>query len=246
MPIDSDLHLVLLHSPLVGPDFWQPVAEQLCQRGLHTHAPRLPSLEYSYAPFWLAHAAGIANGLPETGTVILAAHSAAGVLLPAIGRLQRNRRSAAQLLGYLFVDCDLPRDGATRLELWDDQAAACALRERVGTGYIPHWSDAQLRALLPDHEQRERFRSALPQVPMHLYDESVVVPDDWPDAACAYLQLSAHYPTAVRTAVAQQWPQRSLPLHHLAPISHANEVADAIVELCAALTIQPGESNEPT
>ena len=238
----TDTHLVLLHSPLVGHAFWQPVAERLCLRGLRTHAPRLPALEYSYAPFWLAHAAGIANGLPETGHIILGAHSAAGVLLPAIGRLQRNRRTAAHVQGYLFVDCDLPRDGATRLELWDDQAAACALRERVGTGYIPPWNDAQLRALLPDDQQREQFRAALPQVPMHLYDEPVLVPDDWPDAACAYLQLSAHYPGAARTAALQHWPQHMLPLHHLAPISHADEVADAIAELCATLVTQPRRS----
>ncbi len=243
----SDTHLVLLHSPLVGHAFWQPVAERLCQRGLRTHAPRLPSLEYSYAPFWLAHAAGIANGLPDSGAIILAAHSAAGVLLPAIGRLQRNRRSSTHVRGYLFVDCDLPRDGATRLELWDDQAAANALRERVGTGYIPRWSDAQLRALLPDDEQRARFLTALPQLPIQLYDESVLVPDDWPDAACAYLQLSEHYPTAARTATTQHWPHRRLPLHHLAPnhlapISHADEVADAIAELCTALVTQPRSS----
>ena len=138
MPMPTDTHLVLLHSPLVGQAFWQTVAERLCLRGQPTHAPRLPSLENSYAPFWLAHAAGIASGLPETGQIILAAHSAAGVLLPAIGRLQRNRRNAAQVQGYLFVDCDLPRDGATRPELWHDQAAASALRERVTTGPTPH------------------------------------------------------------------------------------------------------------
>ena len=236
MTIPNTTQLVLLHSPLVGSAFWQPVAALLCQRGLRTHAPRLPSLEYSYAPFWLAHAAGVANGLPEAGDIILAAHSAAGVLLPAIGRLQRNRCTDAQVQGYLFIDCDLPSDGATRLELWDDQTAAAALREQVGAGYIPRWRDAQLRALLPDAQQRASFVADLPQVPMHLYDESILVPEDWPDAACAYLQLSEHYPGATRTAATQHWPRRALALHHLAPLSHAPEVADALADLCATLT----------
>lgn len=227
--------LVLLHSPLVGPAFWQPVADLLCRNGLRTHAPRLPSLEYSYAPYWLAHAAGIANGLPDSGDIVLAGHGAAGALLPAIGRLQRNRRSNARVAGYLFVDADLPRDGASRLDLWDDQAAAHALRERVGAGMLPRSTDAGLASVLPDDAQRAAFVASLPLVPMHMYDEPVMVPDDWPEAHCGYLGLSRRHPGAERAAAAGDWPRQQLGLHPLAPLTHAQRVAEALLALCSAL-----------
>ena len=224
--------LVLVHSPLVGPAFWQPVAEALCNRGVRAHAPRLPSLEYSYAPYWLAHAAGIASTLPEDAELVLVGHGAAGLLLPAIGRLQRNRRASARIAGYLFVDCDLPRDGASRLDLWDDQAAAQRLRERVGAGMLPRWREDDLRALLPDAAQRAAFVAALPGVPMHMYDEPVMVPDDWPEARCGYLGLSDQYRGAQARAHALGWPRRQLALHHLAPLTHVDAIAGALVELC--------------
>ncbi len=236
--------LVLLHSPLVGSRFWQPVAEALCARGLRAHAPRLPSLEYSYQPYWLAHAAGIANGLPDGCDLVLAAHSAAGVLLPAIGRLQRNRRASARVLGYLFVDCDLPRDGASRLDLWDDQAAATALRERAGTGMLPRWRDEALRALLPDDRQRADFVAAAPSITMHMYDEAVMVPDDWPEAACAYLALSTSYRRAEAAAQHLGWPQRQLALHHLAPLTHVDTVADALLALGGELVARAASRAE--
>ena len=227
--------LVLVHSPLVGPGFWQPVADALCARGVRAHAPRLPSLEYSYAPYWLAHAAGIANTLPADAELVLVGHSAAGLLLPAIGRLQRNRRARARIAGYLFIDCDLPRDGASRLDLWDDQAAAARLRERVGAGMLPRWRDDDLRSQLPDADQRAAFVAGLPSVPMHMYDEPVMVPDDWPEARCGYLGLSDQYGGAEARAHALGWPCRQLALHHLAPLTHVDACAAAIIELCAEL-----------
>ncbi|MEQ8859596.1 MAG: hypothetical protein RIC56_13200 [Pseudomonadales bacterium] len=226
---------MLVHSPLTGPSFWSGVRDALWARGRPTYLGRLPPAERIHPPYWLTHAAGIAAGLPEDDEVVLVAHSGAGPLLPAIGRLARNRSPGARVTGYLFVDCDLPRDGCSRLDLFDDAAAAVALRERSVRGWMPTWTGEQLRALIADQDSRERFVAELPRTPLALYDEPIAVPDDWPDAACAYLRLSEHYPGALAQARRRAWPLRELAGHHLLPLCEPDRVAGAIDELVVAM-----------
>tara|TARA_Y100001933_G_scaffold228576_1_gene244222 strand:+ start:7085 stop:7816 length:732 start_codon:yes stop_codon:yes gene_type:complete len=218
--------LVLIHSPLTGPSFWRGVHDALWRRGRRALLARLPAAQHIHAPYWLTHASGVAAGLPEEGEVVLVAHSGAGPLLPAIGRLARNRTAGARVAGYLFVDSDLPRDGASRLELFDDPAQAEALRQRSRGGWLPTWTAADVRALVPDPES---FVAELPRTPLALYDESIRVPDDWPDAPCGYLSLSAqHYRGAVRAAEAAGWPCHALNAHHFAPLADPEGIAAAI------------------
>ena len=217
--------LVLIHSPLTGPSFWRGVHDALWRRGRRALLARLPAAEHIHAPYWLTHASGVAAGLPEEGDVVLVAHSGAGPLLPAIGRLARNRSAGARVTGYLFVDSDLPRDGASRLELFDDPAEAEALRQRSRGGWLPGWTAADLASLVPDPDA---FVAEQPRTPLALYDEFIRVPDDWPDAPCGYLALSGHYAAAVRAAEAAGWPLRTLATHHFAPLADPDGVAAAI------------------
>lgn len=223
--------LVLVHSPLTGPSFWSGVRDGLWARGRRAYLARLPAPEHVHPPYWLTHAAGVAAGLPDEGQVVLVGHSGAGPLLPAIGRLARNRGCSATITGYVLVDCDLPRDGYSRLDLFDDDAAAAALRGRCTGGWMPQWSSSQLQDLLPDPEQRHCFLAELPRVPLALYQEPITVPHDWPEAPCAYLQLSEHYQSSVRQAERLRWPMRRLPGHHFLPVSDPETVAEALVEL---------------
>lgn len=72
--------IVLVHSPLVGPATWQPVAEVLRQGG---HQVVVPSLLDAITP---PHHGNFATAATEgvTGSAIVVGHSGAGVLLPAI------------------------------------------------------------------------------------------------------------------------------------------------------------------
>lgn len=226
---------MLVHSPLTGPSFWAGVRDGLWRRGRRAYLGRLPPAQRIHPPYWLTHAAGIAASLPEDDEVVLVGHSGAGPLLPAIGRLARNRSAGARVVGYLFVDSDLPRDGCSRLDLFDDAAAAAALRERCVRGWMPRWTSAELAGLLADAPARERFVAELPETPLALYEELIRVPDDWPDAACGYLKLSGSYPGAVAQAQHAGWPLRALDGHHLLPLCEPDRVAGALTELVDAM-----------
>lgn len=83
----SHPHLVLVHSPLVGPYSWAPVAEELRSLGYSLSIPTLTTREEKGRPFWQTHSDAIveaANG-PGAGTVLVA-HSGAGQLLPTSAR----------------------------------------------------------------------------------------------------------------------------------------------------------------
>jgi hypothetical protein len=106
---------VLLHSPLVGPLTWQPVADVLRQLGTNAVVPT-PGSEGVSPPFWKRHAEAVAASrlrLPHAERIVLTAHSGAGPLLPAV-----RRQVEHDVIGYVFVDADLPGpDGASRLDL---------------------------------------------------------------------------------------------------------------------------------
>lgn len=202
---------------------------------LRAYIARLPAAEHIHAPFWLCHAAGVAAGLPEEDSIVLVGHSGAGPLLPAIGRLARNRAANARLAGYVFVDSDLPRDGCSRLDLFDHPEHADAVRQRSRDGWLEPWSAEQLARLLPDAVMRASFVAELPRTPLALYEEFISVPDDWPEAPCAYLQLSDEYRNSVTEANRAGWPLQRLAGHHLMPLSDPVPVARALKTLIGAL-----------
>ena len=112
---------VLLHSPLVGPLTWSRVAEELRRRGEGVVLPTLTTDLTGEQPYWRQHVAQVARAVEDVGDqpLVLVGHSGAGPLLPAV---------AAALDGpistYLFVDCDLPQDGASRLDLFASEEEA--------------------------------------------------------------------------------------------------------------------------
>lgn len=108
------LEHVLVHSPIVGPDTWEPVAAALREAG---HAVAVPELRDETRPYWGAHVASAVAGVIRggvTGPVVLVAHSGAGRLLAHIGgKLEEH---GVRVACYLFVDADLPTDGESRLQ----------------------------------------------------------------------------------------------------------------------------------
>jgi len=222
---------VLIHSPIVGPYSWRPVADVLRRAGHRVVVPSLlPALQRP-SGFAAAIAAAVGEAVEASsaaGPLVLAAHSAAGAYLPVIG---------AHLGGagaYLFVDARLPRRGAS-LDDDDGPAAVAKRREMAEDGWLPPWSQwfpaGLMRAVLSDDDRRERFVAELPPIPLALFGETITFPAEWPHAPCGYLRLSEFYRPLAREAAAAGWPVAEVDAQHLHLLVDPPAVADLLLEL---------------
>src|SRR5712691_9990949 len=141
--------LALIHSPLVGPLTWNLTAAALAEHGCPALAPELLDQPGRALPFWQQHAESAAAALqavPPGEPLVLAGHSGAGALLPAIR--QAIRRPVA---GYIFVDAGIPVDGRSRLASFGEGEAADEFRRFLaGGGRFPTWTAAELSEIVPD------------------------------------------------------------------------------------------------
>jgi len=79
--------LVLIHSPLVGPSSWQPVAEELRVGGLEVVVPSLVHALGSPPPLYQALSGAVVDvldGCRAGGGPVLVVHSGAGALVPSV------------------------------------------------------------------------------------------------------------------------------------------------------------------
>jgi len=226
---------VLVHSPLVGPTTWEPVAVALRGRGQEVAVPALWDNDTPAPPYWQQHAESVVRGLGAVEAdrpVVLAGHSGAGPLLPAIAA-----RLAQPVAVYLFVDAGLPLNGASRLDGMaleaPDWAAQFAQELRDGARF-PDWADEELAEIVPDAGRRQALLDELHPRDLAFFEEIIPVPDDWPDAPCAYLQFSAAYDGPARQAQAAGWPFRRLDAGHFHMLVEPEAVAAALVVLVAA------------
>ena len=106
-PVASRAHdptFVLVHSPLVGPTSWLPVAQELERRGRAAVVPTLLGVAEAPAPQWrhVPDAMRAATSdLQEP--IVLVGHSGAGLLLPVIADALN-----VEVAGLVFVDSFLP------------------------------------------------------------------------------------------------------------------------------------------
>jgi pimeloyl-ACP methyl ester carboxylesterase len=118
----GDPVFVLIHSPLVGPTTWSPVAKELERRGREAVVPSLLGVADAAAPRrrHIPEAVRAATADSPNPTVLVG-HSGGGLLLPTI-RPSRSPRS-------VFVDSFLPpAGGSMRLAppgLMDQLHATC-------------------------------------------------------------------------------------------------------------------------
>jgi Alpha/beta hydrolase family len=221
---------LLVHSPLVGPSTWEPVARALERRGARAAVPALTEPAQG-EPFWQGHARAAAAALAAApdGPVVLAGHSGAGALLPAV-RAAAGRAVAA----YLFVDAGLPADGQTRLGALaaEDPALAAEFERHLGAGgRYPEWTDEDLAEEIPDPAWRRRVLAELRPRARPFWSEPLPVPAGWPDAPCAYLRLSAGYLVPARRARELGWPLRELDAGHFHLLADPDGVAGAMLDL---------------
>jgi hypothetical protein len=224
--------IVLLHSPLAGPGTWEPVARELVRRGHEVLRPELADAQGSGLPFWRQHAESAARELrPRLGDrpPVLAGHSGAGPLLPAV-RQALGRPVAA----YAFVDAGLPRDGASRLDLLAEEALGWIeefRRHLASGGRFPEWTEEQLRPLIPDPELRRAAVQGLRPRGLAFFEEPIPVFAGWPDAPCVYLQLSAAYAIPAARVQSAGWPFRRIEGGHFHLLAAPEQTADALLEL---------------
>jgi hypothetical protein len=212
---------------------WTPVAEALKKAGYDVVVPRLDSPPRIEGSYWDRHARIVAESVravPQDRAIILVGHSGAGPLLPAI-REAMHRKVA----GYIFFDAGLPRDGASRLGLFDTAEEVKAFREAAVNGILPKWTDDDLRTSIKDDALRRAFVAELPALLLAVYEEPLPVFKGWPDAPCGYVRTSATYDPFLAAARKKGWPVRTLDGGHFYMLNEPGRAAALLQELAAAM-----------
>jgi hypothetical protein len=218
--------VVLVHSPLVGPFSWSPVAEALHRRGATVLVPDLTPGTGQGAPYFEHHAAIVAQAVRALGParpVVLAAHSGAGVLLPAI-EAALGRPAVARI----FVDAIYPQDGRSRLDLFGTPAEADDFRHAAKDGLLPVWTDADLAGAIPDAGLRRSLVAELRPLPLAVYEERIPVASTWHPRPCFYLRLSDAYQGDLTRAREAGCHTEERPSGHFAVVTQAQPIADRL------------------
>jgi hypothetical protein len=234
--------LVLVHSPLTGPQAWGRLPEVLRARGhevvvVAVHDDDRPP----YAARFVARAALQLRTSVGTRPTVLVGHSGAGKLLPLVGAARRAAR--APVAGYVFLDAGLPaarpasRADLLRSEGMDDPDEFVAGLAAGAT--FPTWTDDDLRELVPDDELRAGLVGALRPRGHDFFTEPMPVAPDWPDAPCGLLRLSPAYDASARQARQRGWPvldgPDDRPGGHFAALVDPASVADDLEDLLARM-----------
>ena len=221
---------VLVHSPVVGPTTWQPVARELRTRGFAAIVPNLLDVSENAPPFWLVIAARVAAAVSDAHVeeVVLVGHSGAGSLLPVIGDA-----IPANVVAYVFVDAQLPPDAGVASSAPDDFLDV--LDGLAVDGTLPPWSewfgpDAMAR-LVPDAAMRDRIERELPRLPLAYFREYAPAVTGWSRVRVAYLRLSEGYEAQASTAARNRWPVDRLDAGHLHAVGAPTDVTDRILLL---------------
>jgi pimeloyl-ACP methyl ester carboxylesterase len=226
---------VLVHSPLVGPTSWLPVAQELERRGRVAVVPSLLGVAEAPEPQWRHVPNAVRRATSHLHQRIsLVGHSGGGLLLPAIADAADHEVAA-----LIFVDSFLPPP-AGRLPL-GPPAFMDQLRAMATHGVLPPWShwfgaDA-MRELVPDERLRADLEAEMPSLALSYFEATVPMPDDWPSRPCGYLLLSADpYGESAAEARAYGWPLIDIPdVQHLAIASNPSPVTEALLDIEALI-----------
>jgi len=226
-----DAAFVLVHSLLLGPQTWAPVAARLAAAGAATAVPSLLDVADEDPPFW-PHVADKVNAaasqLPDGQPVFLVAHSNAGPYIPVIVDTADRR-----IAGCLFVDARLPsRNGPTPTA---SPERISFLRTKAVEGRLPQWTawwdEADVAALFPDPQTRLRVSAEQPRLPLSYYEQQIPVPDGWDGRPCGYLLFSSSYEPMAQEARERSWEVDQIPGQHLHQLVEPDTVAARIVSI---------------
>ena len=223
--------LVLVHSPVVGPRTWQPVARRLAELGWEVAVPSLLRVGEVGPPFWPRVVEAVHPGLGTSGQnqrVVLVAHSNAGLFIPVI-----TAALPGQVLGSIFVDAALPPRSGTVAVVPPELLAL--LRGKASAGLLPRWTDwwdeDEVAALFPDPQTREAVTEEQPRLPLSYYEASLPVPAGWDARLCAYLLFGPPYEEAATEARRRGWIVERLPGGHLHQLVDPDAVARSLLAI---------------
>jgi hypothetical protein len=209
---------VLLHSLLLGPSTWRPVADRL-----DAVVPALGG-----PPLWPTVIGKIneaVSALPPDTPIVLVAHSNAGPLLPvAVAAAPR------PVAGCVVVDGRLPsRTGPTPTA---SPARLEELRTMATGGLLPPWTswwaEDDVARLFPDPRVRAAVEAEQPRLPLSYYEQEIPVPAGWDDRPCGYLLFGPPYDVEAREAGSRGWAVDHLPGGHLHQLVDPEAVAERI------------------
>lgn len=225
--------IVLIHSPLVGPFTWSLVAQELRSRNIEVVVPILFDSENNSVPFWKQYPDAVAQqvkSVPVDRPVNLIVHSGAGALLPVIRQAIHH-----PIDSYIFVDAGIPKNGASYLDLlaekFPEQQVEQFRQMLTAGGEYPNWDDEMLRTEIPDSERRKLMLAELHPRKLAFFEESIPVFDNWANAPCYYLQLSAAYAKSAEQARKKGWSVSEINAGHFHMLVDPETVADAILQL---------------
>jgi hypothetical protein len=226
----------LIHSPLVGPSMWAPLAAALRRRGQAVFVPELrDDRAGGGGPYWRQQADSAAAQLAaEAGAqpLVLVGHSGAGALLPAVRQALGPRAAVA---GYVFVDAGLPIPGQTRLSTFGDPAEQAEFRAYLENGgRFPAWTEADLATIVPDPAARQQLIAGLRPRGLDFWTEPLPDAPGWPDAPCGYVFFSRAYAEAAADARRLGWPVAELAGGHFHMLVAPEAVAEAVLAVSRA------------
>src|SRR5262249_39058242 len=150
---------------------------------------------------WRDWSTRLTEDLGDIDRPVLIAHSAAGLLLPALAA----QTNAAMLI---FLDARIPPPhghvapvDAAFLRFIDASPIEHGRLRRWSQG----WGADRFRRAIPDDDALARFESDLPRLPRAWFDDEADVPA-WNDRRCGYLQLSRTNAAEAADAAARGWP----------------------------------------
>jgi hypothetical protein len=216
--------LALLHSPLLGPALWGPVAELLQTRGFDVLAVPRPAV----APRTPAEVLDwLLRCLPPQHSYLLIPHSNAGLYVPLLAQER-------DVEGFVFADAILPPPAGLV------PVAPPSLLEHLGAladpqGVLPPWTrwwdDADLAPLFPGPAVRAGVEREQHRLPLSYFQQSVAVPAGWSQRPGAYLGFGDTYREEREDAATRGWPVSRLDGEHLHPLVAPSAVADEIQAL---------------
>ncbi|MDI1453791.1 alpha/beta hydrolase [Streptomyces sp. ATE26] len=209
------------------------MAEHLTAAGYRVRVPSLLHIGAGEPPFWPRVADAVRDDLrqvPAGSPVVLAAHSNAGLFLPAI-------RAGLDhpVMSSVFVDAALPaRAGSTPVATPD---LLEFLRPMAVDGRLPRWTDwwdeADVAPMFSDPAMRRTVVEEQPRLPLSYYEQHIPVPEGWDDHPCSYLLFGPPYDELAGQAGERGWRVAHLPGAHLHQIVDPAGTARHLVELTA-------------
>lgn len=224
----ANQRIVLIHSPLVGPETVQPLALALEAMGSVVLVPDLRSaLGESDGSFWGRYV----DAATRQRADVVVGHSGAGAYLPLIAE-RLDAHSVAYVDAIVPEDAPEYRPSPQILAFLDEHT-----RDNGMLDAWPLWWPASVMIdAVPERSLREHIADGAPRVPRHLYDESIPLPTGWTRRPAVYLQSSGAYDADRARAEHYGWPARRVGGGHLDLATAPESTAAHLAELWESLS----------